>query len=147
MYVGVTLLGLGFGPSTSAFMMSVQEAVPWGLRGVATSSTQLFRSLGGAVGVALMGAILQLGLRARLTALGLEGTATNALLDPDAQASLPADALATLQLALDAALLPVFVLTMVFAIVTLAAAIAFAYGDLGAARSRAPVAVAVGGRQ
>ncbi len=140
LYLGVTLMGLGFGPSMAAFVMSVQEAVPWGLRGVATSSTQLFRSLGGAVGVALMGALLQLGLRTRLAAIGMADTATNALLDPQAHASLPPDVLTTLQVALGDALLPVLTLTMLFAIVTLAAALAFAHGELGQARRRAPSA-------
>ena len=56
--VSMALLGAGFGQGNTAFVIAVQSAVPWTVRGVATSSTQLFRNLGGTIGVALLGALL-----------------------------------------------------------------------------------------
>ena len=54
----MALLGIGFGPSMAAFVVAVQAAAPWEVRGVATSTMQLCRSLGGSIGVALLGALL-----------------------------------------------------------------------------------------
>ena len=134
LYLGVTLMGFGFGPSTAAFIMTVQEAVPWGMRGVATSSTQLFRSLGGMIGVALLGAVLQFGLRARLVAAGAEGVSTSALLDPAVRLAMPAETVSVLQVALGGALQPVFVVVLLLAGGTLLAVVAFARGDGGVLR-------------
>jgi MFS family permease len=64
--VSMLILGVGFGPSMTAFVVAVQEAVSWELRGVATSSMQLFRSLGGTVVVALLGAVLNSRMRGAL---------------------------------------------------------------------------------
>jgi hypothetical protein len=47
-------------------LIAVQQAVPRTQLGVATSANQLARSLGGAVGVAVMGVILTAGLERRL---------------------------------------------------------------------------------
>jgi len=140
LYLAVMVMGLGFGPSTAALVMAVQEAVPWGLRGVATSSTQLFRNLGGTIGVALLGAVLQASLAARLAAAGLGDVAAGALLDPLARASLPAEVQSTLQVALDAALRPVFLLTLLLATANVAALAFFARGDAAALRRSTPAA-------
>ena len=47
----MSLLGLGFGFSSVAFTIAVQSSVGWSDRGVATSSLQFFRSIGGSIGV------------------------------------------------------------------------------------------------
>jgi EmrB/QacA subfamily drug resistance transporter len=52
------LAGTGLGMSSMAFLISVQNAVPWKLRGVATASTQFVRTIGGTIGVAFMGTVL-----------------------------------------------------------------------------------------
>jgi EmrB/QacA subfamily drug resistance transporter len=49
--------GIGMGLSMVPMLIAVQSAVPRGDLGVATSLTQFFRSVGGAVGVAVMGAV------------------------------------------------------------------------------------------
>ncbi|MBA2451235.1 MAG: MFS transporter [Chloroflexi bacterium] len=136
LFFGVVLMGLGFGPTIAAFVMAVQEAVPWNVRGVATSSTQLFRSLGGTIGVALLGAVLQVGLQARLTATVAEGVPTSAVLDPAVGAGLPPEVLLTLRLALGDALSPVFALTMALAVATLLVVVAFARDEAGILRRR-----------
>jgi hypothetical protein len=54
----MVILGLGLGPSMSTYNIAVQNAVQRSQLGVATSSTQFFRQIGGTVGVALFGAVL-----------------------------------------------------------------------------------------
>ena len=66
----VFVVGLGLGFTTSAFMISVQNAVSKNQRGIATASTLFFRSIGGAISVAVMGAVLNSGMSRRLEELG-----------------------------------------------------------------------------
>ncbi|RXT04894.1 MDR family MFS transporter [Ammoniphilus sp. CFH 90114] len=54
------ILGLGFGVSVTAFTIGVQEAVDWKERGVSTSIQLFSRNIGTTVGVAIVGAILNL---------------------------------------------------------------------------------------
>jgi EmrB/QacA subfamily drug resistance transporter len=56
--VGEMLYGFGMGATISSFTVSVQERVPAHRRGIATALTQFSRSIGGAVGVAALGAVL-----------------------------------------------------------------------------------------
>src|SRR5262249_49006049 len=65
-------LGLGMGMVMQVLVLAVQNSVAYEQLGVATSGTMLFRSLGGALGVALFGAIFAHGLHARLAAPGME---------------------------------------------------------------------------
>ena len=127
LYVSMALYGFGFGPSTAAFMMVLQEAVPWSQRGVATSSTQLFRSLGGTLGVALLGSILHVGLTSRVAATGLDPAAVSSLMAPSSHAGAlsVADEVA-LRAALGGALEPVFWVTLVLAATTLVTVLVFA---------------------
>ncbi|MBO9387130.1 MAG: MFS transporter, partial [Thermomicrobium sp.] len=52
------LFGVGMGFSATAFLIAVQNAVAWGERGIATALVGLSRTIGGAVGVAVLGAVL-----------------------------------------------------------------------------------------
>jgi EmrB/QacA subfamily drug resistance transporter len=54
----VLIMGIGLGPSMGTFNIVVQNAVSRNQMGVATSSTQFFRQIGGTVGVAIFGAVL-----------------------------------------------------------------------------------------
>ena len=129
--VGMLCLGFGFGPGIAAYVVAVQESVPWNVRGVATSSTQLFRSLGGTIGVALLGAILQVRLTANLAAAGLRDVPTGALLSPDGHGGgldLPAELVAQLQGALGDALRPIFLVLLLLAAATLATVVVFGRG-------------------
>ena len=55
-------IGLGMGFQSIPYFVGVQSAVPWTRRGVATSSTQFFRLIGGAVAVAALGMLMQVRL-------------------------------------------------------------------------------------
>ncbi len=54
----LVLVGFGLGVGNTVFTLTVQNAVDQKLLGVATANSQLFRSLGGTVGVAVMGTLL-----------------------------------------------------------------------------------------
>jgi len=55
---GMIIFGFGLGLSFPVFMIAVQNAADSKDLGVATASVQLFRNLGGTIGIALMGTIL-----------------------------------------------------------------------------------------
>ncbi len=65
----MVVCGLGVGPTLPLFPLAVQNAVDVRKLGQATSATQFFRQIGGAVGTAALGAVLALTL---VTALGPE---------------------------------------------------------------------------
>lgn len=60
------LLGIGLGPTQSLFNLAVQTSVSREQLGVATSSNQFFRQIGGTIGVALFGTALSNNLNASL---------------------------------------------------------------------------------
>ncbi len=130
--VAMLVIGSGLGLMSTAFVIAVQNAVPWNLRGVATASTQFVRTIGGTVGVALMGTILNTQMAqlfapifarfpdavARLP----KGVApSNVLLTPDVRRSLPLDFLSQLQAALAHSLFWDYLLTLALTVIGLAA--------------------------
>ena len=52
------VLGVGCGLASVATLIAVQESAAWNERGVATASTMFFRTIGGALAVGAMGAIV-----------------------------------------------------------------------------------------
>ena len=52
------VLGLGLGMVMQVLVLAVQNAVPYEMLGVATSGSTLFRSIGGSLGTAVLGAVL-----------------------------------------------------------------------------------------
>lgn len=52
------LIGIGMGLTSTAFIVAIQTTVPWTERGSATASNTFMRSIGSAIGVALLGGIL-----------------------------------------------------------------------------------------
>lgn len=67
--IRMVVLGLGMGVTMPIFNLAVQNAFEHSKIGVVTASVQVFRSIGGTVGVAVMGSVLNMGLSKRLTAL------------------------------------------------------------------------------
>jgi hypothetical protein len=80
-------------------LIAVQAVVPKNRLGVATSLSMFSRSIGGAIGVALMGAVLAVSLAERLSALGAT-IDPNQLLDPHARDQIAPATLALLESAL-----------------------------------------------
>lgn len=54
----MVVLGFGMGMTFPVFSLAVQNAVPYRVMGIAMSSLQFFRTLGGMIGAAIMGAVM-----------------------------------------------------------------------------------------
>lgn len=53
------IIGAGMGAFTAPLLIVIQSSVDWGRRGAATALNQFSRTIGGAIGVSLMGVLLQ----------------------------------------------------------------------------------------
>ncbi|HEX8824774.1 MAG TPA: MDR family MFS transporter [Archangium sp.] len=113
------LFGIGLGFAATALLIAVQTSVGWELRGVATASNMFFRTIGGALGVGLMGGVLVSQL---LKDPNVPLAAANELLGPEHGRGLPPDVLKTLSGALSSGL------TINFWIICAATVAAFAAG-------------------
>jgi MFS family permease len=78
----VTLMGIGMGLSIPSFLIAVQTSVERRQLGTATSTLQFSRSIGGTLGVSVMGAALSARLASNLIASGLDLELVRQLLDP-----------------------------------------------------------------
>ncbi|KUO67158.1 MAG: MFS transporter [Gracilibacter sp. BRH_c7a] len=77
--LSMVVFGGGLGLSMPVFMIAIQNAVDSKDLGVATASMQLFRNLGGTIGIAVMGTILSTSIRSRLAESGF----STSNLDPE----------------------------------------------------------------
>ncbi len=97
----MVIVGVGLGITFPLFTIVVQNAFPYGLMGLVTAFVQFFRSIGGSLGVAVMGSLLASRLSTHLAAnlspdtrelMGAELTDDlqdpNALVSPEARAML-----------------------------------------------------------
>jgi EmrB/QacA subfamily drug resistance transporter len=80
--MGAGLMGIGLGISMPLFTLAVQNAFDYSKLGVATAATQLFRSIGSTVGVAIMGSFLNSSLSSKLSVLSSQSS--NLKLSPGA---------------------------------------------------------------
>jgi EmrB/QacA subfamily drug resistance transporter len=82
--VYTTLMGVGMGLSVPAFLIAVQSTVRRDQLGVATSTLQFSRNIGGTLGVSVMGAFLSARLGTELAARGMDPATVslNSLLQP-----------------------------------------------------------------
>lgn len=78
----VTLMGIGMGFSIPPFLIAVQTTVERRYLGTATSTMQFSRSIGGTIGVSVMGAALSARLISNLSASGLDLNLVTQLLNP-----------------------------------------------------------------
>lgn len=119
----MAIMGSGMGLTVFTLLMAVQMSVTRAQLGVATSLNMFSRSIGGAIGVALMGATLTSSLTARLAAMGsdLGGVSPdpNVLLNPIARAAMAPAVLSALENALAQSMSSVFVIGAVVAGVAL----------------------------
>ena len=113
------VVGLGLGPTALSQLLAVQEDAPAPQRGIATSLVPFFRTVGGTLGVAAMGAVLSAGLAARFgpalasasRALAGEGPAPPGF-----------------RLAMERSLLPVFLFLLAVAVLAMLTATRFPAG-------------------
>lgn len=80
--VYVSLMGIGMGFSIPPFLIAVQTTVERRYLGTATSTMQFSRSIGGTLGVSIMGAALSTRLVSNLAASGLDLELVTRLLNP-----------------------------------------------------------------
>jgi EmrB/QacA subfamily drug resistance transporter len=126
------LAGMGMGLVMVPLLIAVQNAVPRRDLGAATSATTFFRSIGGAVGVAVMGAVLSWQLGRALAGVDVPGLAPaelaaliahpDAAVHPALRLTLPPAVLAAFSAALAQALHGVFVVGFGIACLALASA-------------------------
>jgi len=139
--IAVGLMGLGMGLAIPAFLIIVQTTVPRQALGSATATLQFSRSIGGTLGVSIMGVVLASGLATGLGAAGLDPNAVSAgsLLDPLANTAALEGALRGV---LAGALQGVFLVAFIAAVLALGAT-ALAPRDHRAADTAEPVEVTI----
>jgi EmrB/QacA subfamily drug resistance transporter len=123
--VAMFFLGMGLGFTSTPYLLAVQNAVPWNRRGVATSSVQFFRSIGGAVTVAALGAVLNAHLVGQLG----HDVDPNVALNPELRAAVPQEALQPLVTALDGGLGNIYLVMAAMAVGGLVVAFFFPGGS------------------
>ena len=111
--LGEAITGLGMGLSATTILVMVQAAVPWQRRAVATGLVQFSRTIGGAVGVGLLGGIVTAAV----------GSSSAIVLDPIGRNFIPAAQLAAMRSALSGGLEWVFVILAVDAAIVALVAI------------------------
>ena len=104
------LIGAGLGPSSLSQVLAIQNVVEEHRRGVATSLVPFFRTMGGSLGVGVLGGILATGLTRRM---GAAAESAGSLLT---EGHVPRE----MRLALEQSLLPVFAVLLALALVNLA---------------------------
>lgn len=127
------VIGFGLGCMSMPYLLGPQNAVPHGRRGVATSSVQFFRSIGGAVSVAVLGALFN----AR-RATGGGDLDPNAAFDPALRAALAPEKLQALESSLLHGLQGVFLTLLLIAATGVAVSLLFPRGGALAHAHREP---------
>lgn len=126
--VAMTVGGAGMGLIMAPLLIAVQSAVPKGQLGVATSLTMFSRTIGGAIGVAVLGAVMVrilrteiMSLAGRMAEVEVKALVQNpeVLLQPAVRAGLPPSLLGGLQGALAHALHGVFLVGLGVALLAL----------------------------
>lgn len=120
--INVSLMGIGMGLSVPAFLIAVQSTVRKQDLGAATSTVQFSRSIGGTLGVSVLGAVLSSGLAGRLLTAGIDPTSVSldSLIDPVAVSGAPLIS-GPLREALSASTASLFVFATVAAVLGLVA--------------------------
>ncbi|HCK66708.1 MAG TPA: MFS transporter [Anaerolineae bacterium] len=91
MMIFLALLGIGMGLCIPPFLIAVQTTVERKHLGTATSFMQFSRSIGGTLGVSVMGAALGARLASNLSASGLDPNLVTQLLEPSSTSQLVID--------------------------------------------------------
>lgn len=119
--IDLCLIGFGLGLTMLTLLLAVQQSVPRAQLGISTSLNQFSRSIGGAIGVAIMGALLTAGFTpaaARIAGgtplLRGDRSAAEALIDPEMRSQIAPVTLMQLQDALADSLRSVFLMGAIF---------------------------------
>jgi EmrB/QacA subfamily drug resistance transporter len=137
-------MGLGMGFSVPSLTIAVQTAVARRHLGTATSTLQFARSIGGAVGVSVMGTLLGLHLTRALQAAGVDPSrvSLSRLLDPLARSAATLTFDTTVRSALGDAIAGVFVVAFIAAVIGLLATASTPKGSIAQLAAERAEAVA-----
>ena len=129
LYVDLVVIGAGLGLTMLTLLIAVQQAVERSQLGVATSLNQFARAIGGALGVAVLGALLTAGLAYQMRAVAANGSGIlteeqaaefasnpNALIASDQQTSITPEQLQVLRLSMEKAIRPLFIVGAVMSL-------------------------------
>lgn len=84
------IVGIGLGIVFPVFSLTAQNAVSHEYLGVATSSVQLFRQIGGTIGVAVLGTVLTSSLTEQMNSLAQKSSTTTSVIPPALSSKLAA---------------------------------------------------------
>jgi hypothetical protein len=85
--------GFGFGPASMAQLLAAQDAVAWQQRGIITSGITFFRTIGGAVGIGVMGMLFNVLTAPQMEKFREAGVNPAELMDPHARGHVPPEIL------------------------------------------------------
>ncbi|MEH1244242.1 MFS transporter [Serratia marcescens] len=117
--VAAFMVGAGMGLCNTTFLVSVQNAAHYSIRGIATACTVFTRMVGSAIGTAILGATLNLNLQWRLPEID---DPVQRLMEPAVRQSMGGEALAQLTQQVAASLHWVFLVSALVSLLALAAA-------------------------
>ena len=129
--VVLVVMGAGMGFSVIALLIAVQSRFPREYLGIATSATQFFRTIGAAIGVAVMGRVMATQMVARMSNLDSSAPSEqiayiaqhpDVLVNPLARGEISSELLEQLQGVLGTVLQDVFLVGFVASLLALAAA-------------------------
>jgi EmrB/QacA subfamily drug resistance transporter len=120
----VAFIGLSLGLTATPLIIAVQNAVEWGQRGTATALNMFSRTMGGVIGVALMGAMLNSRMSHYFNGTSGSGSSStgelvNDLLDPVKRGGYQPEVLHAVQHDLAGALHSTYLIPIIAAIVAL----------------------------
>ncbi|HLQ70281.1 MAG TPA: MDR family MFS transporter [Bacillota bacterium] len=119
---GSFFIGAGMGMTSTSFIVNIQNVVNWDMRGIATASNMFMRSLGSALGAALLGGMLNNRIQSYLNHHGMTDEAdidtVNQLLDPNIAVSLPEKIKSVLQDSLTSGLHTVYIGILILSVVS-----------------------------
>jgi MFS family permease len=111
--------GFGFGFASMSYLLAAQDAVPWQQRGIVTASVGFFRTMGGAIGVGLLGALFNLVAGPKLAQFTGHGLRTAELLDPQLTRNIDPHVLRQIQSGISSGLIWVFAAMLLSAVLLL----------------------------
>lgn len=119
--IGSFFVGVGMGMTSTSFIVGIQTSVDWEIRGIATSANVFMRSLGNALGVALLGGVLNSYIQSQINQANLSSEisidSVNKLLNEEEVSELSSKAITVLENGLTGGLhiiyIGMFILTII----------------------------------
>lgn len=117
----LVLCGVGFGAASMPYLLCAQHGVPWNQRGIVTSGIQFFRTIGGAIGIGLLGMLFNFLAAPQMRRLHEMGVNPASVMDPHTRSELPQAAVQLTAQMIGSAMIWVFAAMLLGAILQLVA--------------------------